>query len=99
MCTVDLLIGRNVAGLQVSFPIFVSEAIPPFSNGLRSQSSVKSRGEGSHKPDLKLHRCPRVEIDRFDFADVCSHGPVNTRASDAQKHAAEWTVLADCHPC
>ena len=87
VCSVNSLIGRNMTGLQMSFPIFVGEAIPPFLDSLHPRDSAKSHNKGSYEPDLKLNRRPRVEIDRFDFADVRSHRPVNTRASDAQKHA------------
>jgi len=86
-----------MAGLQMGFPVLVGEAIPPFLNGLRSRSSVKSRNERRYEPDLKLNGRPRVEIDRLDFADVCPHGPVDARASNAQKHAAGKTVLAVSH--
>lgn len=55
-------------------PIFEWTTFPKFS---------KSRNEGQYEPDLKLNGRPRVEIDRFDFADVCPHGPVDARASNA----------------
>ena len=48
---------------------------------------------GLYEPDLELNRCPCVEIDRFNLADVCAHGPVYTGAPDAQKDAAEERVL------
>ena len=32
-----------------------------------------------------LLRCPRVEIDGFDFADVGAHPTVDTRAANTQK--------------
>jgi hypothetical protein len=83
-----------VASLQVCFPIFVGETIPPLLDSLRSRSSVNSRDERLYEPDLKLNGRPSVEIDGFNLADVCPHGPVNPRASDAQKHAAGETVLA-----
>ena len=86
-----------MAGLQMGFPIFIGEAIPPFLDGLYSQSLVKSHNEKPYEPDLKLNGRPRVEIDRFNFADMCSHGPVNSRASDAQKYAAGKTVLDENH--
>ena len=99
MRSVNSLIGRNMAGLQMSFPIFVGEAIPPFLDGLNSPNSVKSHNERSYEPDLKLDGRPRIEIDRFNFANVCSHGPVDARASDAQEHATGKMVLAGCHSC
>lgn len=94
VCGVGSLIRRNVASLQVRFPIFVGETVPPFLDGLHSRSSVKSHGERLYESDLKLNGRPSVEIDRFNLADVCPHGPVNPRASDAQKHAAGETVSA-----
>ena len=98
MCSISLLIGWDMASLQMGFPIFVSEAIPPLLDGLFSQISVKSH-ESSYEPDLKLNGRPRVEIDRFNFADVCSHGPVNARASDAQKDAAGKAILTESRFC
>ena len=88
-----LLVGWNMAGLQVRFPIFVGETIPPFLDGLYSGSSVKSRNKRLCEPNLKLDGCPHVEVDRFNLADVCAHGPVYTGAPDAQKDAAEERVL------
>ena len=90
------LIGWNMASLQMRFPIFVGETIPPFLNGLCSGSSVKSREKRSREPNLKLGGCPDVEVNRFNLADMCPHGPVNTRASDAQKHAAGESKLDRC---
>ena len=97
VCSVNSLIGRNMASLQVGFPKFIGEAISPFSNGLHYQNLVKSHNEKSLESDLKLDGRPRVEIDRFNFADVRSHGPVNTRASNTQKYTAGKTVLAESH--
>ena len=99
MWGINLLIGWNMASLQMGFPIFVGEAIPPFLDGLCSQISVKSHNERSYEPDLKLNGCPRVEIDRFNFADVCSHGPVNARASNAQKYAPGKAILTESRFC
>lgn len=92
-----LLVGWNMAGLQVRFPIFVGETIPPFLDGLYSGSSVKSRNKRLCEPNLKLDGCPHVEVDRFNLADMCSHGPVDTRASDAQKQAAGEKILDRCY--
>ena len=49
---------------------------------------VRSRNENSREPDLKLYGRPCIEINGFNFANVSSHGPVDTRAPDTQKHAA-----------
>jgi len=91
------LVRWNMAGLQVRFPILVGETIPPFPNGLCSASSVKSSNNRSCEPNLKLDGCPHVEVDGFNLADMCPHGPVNTRASDAQKHATGERILDRCH--
>jgi hypothetical protein len=60
---------------------------------------VRPYSESLYRPDLKLHRRPCVEIDRLDLADVSSHGPVNARASDAQKHATRGILLAEPYFC
>ena len=91
------LIGWNMASLQVGFPIFIGETIPPLLNGLCSGSSVKSCNKRSCEPHLKLDGCPHVKVDGFNFADMCPHGPVNTRASDAQKYAAGERRLDRCY--
>jgi len=88
-----------MAGLQMGFPVFVGEAIPPFRDGLYSRGSAKFRNKGSYESNLELNGRPRVEINRFNFANVCSHRPVNTRASDAQKHAAGKKVLVESCFC
>lgn len=59
------------------------------------KSLVRLRNKSSFKPDLELQRCPYIEIDRLDLADVSSHGPVNTRASDAQKYATSGILLTE----
>ena len=41
VCVVGSLIGWDLASLQVRFPIFVRETIPPFLNGLHSKMSVR----------------------------------------------------------
>ena len=91
------LVGWNMASLQVRFPIFVGKTVPPFPNSLCSRSSVKCYNKRSCEPNLKLDGCPHVEVDRFNLADVCPHGPVDTRASDAQKHAAGERMLGSCY--
>jgi hypothetical protein len=48
---------------------------------------------------LKLFISPRIQIDRLDFADVCAHATVNTRASASLVSARHLTYsISGCLP-